>query len=186
MAWRHVPAHVNEATEPVDNIGGVLSAVMIGALVVGLNFITVPEPAGRSPSACSSSPPSALVLFVAPPAARARTRSTTCRIAARRTFWVAAVRRHHRLRLADGHRLHQPAVPPERARLRHAPGGGGDPARGRLHGPRRAALGEARPRAWARASRCCSGRRSWASPSSACSSCGARARPTGSWPSRSS
>ena len=43
MASKHVPAHVNEATEPVDNIGGVLSAIMIGALVVALNFITVPN-----------------------------------------------------------------------------------------------------------------------------------------------
>ena len=43
MANKHVPAHVNEATEPVDNLGGVLSAVMIGALIVALNFITVPS-----------------------------------------------------------------------------------------------------------------------------------------------
>src|SRR6476646_347340 len=42
MAWRHVPAHVHESTEAVDNLGGVLSAVMIGALVIGLNFITAP------------------------------------------------------------------------------------------------------------------------------------------------
>src|SRR4029078_4975989 len=34
MAWRHVPAHVNESTEPVDNLGGALSAVMIGSLVI--------------------------------------------------------------------------------------------------------------------------------------------------------
>jgi MFS transporter, DHA2 family, multidrug resistance protein len=43
LAWRHVPAHVNEASEPVDNIGGFLSVVMIGALVIALNFITVPD-----------------------------------------------------------------------------------------------------------------------------------------------
>jgi MFS family permease len=43
LAWRHVPAHVNEATEPVDNLGGLLSAVMFGSLVVALNFITVPD-----------------------------------------------------------------------------------------------------------------------------------------------
>ena len=43
MANKHVPAHVNEATEPVDNLGGVLSAVMIGALILALNFITVPN-----------------------------------------------------------------------------------------------------------------------------------------------
>jgi DHA2 family multidrug resistance protein-like MFS transporter len=43
MAMRNVPAHVNEATEPVDNAGGFLSAIMIGALVIALNFITVPN-----------------------------------------------------------------------------------------------------------------------------------------------
>ena len=31
MAIKLVPAHVNETTEPVDNLGGILSAVMIGA-----------------------------------------------------------------------------------------------------------------------------------------------------------
>jgi MFS family permease len=43
LAWRYVPAHVNEATEPVDHVGGLLSMVMVGALVLGLNFITVPS-----------------------------------------------------------------------------------------------------------------------------------------------
>jgi len=43
MAWKNVPAHVGESTEPVDNLGGALSALMIGAFVVGLNFITVPN-----------------------------------------------------------------------------------------------------------------------------------------------
>ena len=27
MAWRNVPAHVNETTETVDNLGGILSAL---------------------------------------------------------------------------------------------------------------------------------------------------------------
>src|SRR5215467_6472003 len=31
MAWKLVPAHVNEGTEPVDNLGGILSLVMIGS-----------------------------------------------------------------------------------------------------------------------------------------------------------
>src|SRR6188472_826828 len=31
MALRFVPAHVNETTETVDNLGGVLSAVLVGA-----------------------------------------------------------------------------------------------------------------------------------------------------------
>ena len=42
MALVFVPGHVNEGTEPVDNLGGVLSVLMIGALVVGINFAAVP------------------------------------------------------------------------------------------------------------------------------------------------
>ena len=33
-----LPAHVNETTEPVDNLGGVLSVVLVGALVLAINF----------------------------------------------------------------------------------------------------------------------------------------------------
>ena len=29
MAWILVPAHVSETTEPVDNLGGILSMVMV-------------------------------------------------------------------------------------------------------------------------------------------------------------
>ena len=56
LANKHVPAHVNEATEPVDNLGGVLSAVMIGALDPGPQLHHGAQPADRSRSACSSSP----------------------------------------------------------------------------------------------------------------------------------
>ena len=44
------------------------------------------------------------------------------------------VRRHHRVRHADGRDVRRAAVPPERARLRHARRRDGDPARGVLHG----------------------------------------------------
>ncbi len=37
-----VPAHVNESTAPVDNVGGVLSVLMIAALVYGLGTISAP------------------------------------------------------------------------------------------------------------------------------------------------
>ena len=43
MAWRYVPAHVNEGTEPVDNLGGLLSLVLVGALILGINFAPVPN-----------------------------------------------------------------------------------------------------------------------------------------------
>ena len=35
LAWRYVPAHVNETTEPVDNLGGMLSIALVAALVLG-------------------------------------------------------------------------------------------------------------------------------------------------------
>ena len=43
MAVRLVPAHVNETTEPVDNPGGILSIVMVAALILGINFAPVPN-----------------------------------------------------------------------------------------------------------------------------------------------
>src|SRR5436189_43236 len=43
VAWRFVPAHVNESTEGVDNLGGVLSLVLVGALILAINFAPVPN-----------------------------------------------------------------------------------------------------------------------------------------------
>ncbi len=43
MAIYFVPSHVNEGTEPVDNLGGVLSAVLVGALIISINFLPVPS-----------------------------------------------------------------------------------------------------------------------------------------------
>jgi EmrB/QacA subfamily drug resistance transporter len=89
LAIRNVPAHVNESTEPVDNIGGVLSAVMIGALVVGLNFIPV-----------ASLQQVAIVLFVVAAVGvvlfvlrqhRAENPLYDLKIARRPTFWVAGL-----------------------------------------------------------------------------------------------
>jgi hypothetical protein len=41
LSWRYVPANVNETTEPVDNLGGLVSVVFIGSLVMALNFAPV-------------------------------------------------------------------------------------------------------------------------------------------------
>ncbi len=43
MAWRNVPAHVNETTDPVDNLGGILSALLVGTLILAINFAPVPN-----------------------------------------------------------------------------------------------------------------------------------------------
>ena len=89
MANRYVPAHVNEATEPVDNLGGILSAVMIGALILGLNFIAVPS-LQKIAVGLFIVAGAGVVLFVLRQR-RARNPLYDLKIAARRTFWVAAM-----------------------------------------------------------------------------------------------
>lgn len=42
LGIRYVPAHLDESTEPVDNLGGILSIVMVASLVVAINFAPVP------------------------------------------------------------------------------------------------------------------------------------------------
>jgi MFS transporter, DHA2 family, multidrug resistance protein len=88
LAVSTVPAHVNETTEPVDQLGGVLSIVLIGAFVLGINFAAVPG-AGAA----------AIGLFVLALAAggafilrqrRAPNPLYDLQIAGRRIFWVAA------------------------------------------------------------------------------------------------
>jgi len=43
MAARVVPSHVNETTDPVDNPGGILSVVLVAALILAINFAPVPN-----------------------------------------------------------------------------------------------------------------------------------------------
>ncbi len=88
LANKHVPAHVNEATQPVDNLGGVLSAVMIGALILGLNFIAVPS-LQQIAVGLFIVAGGGLVLFILRQR-RARNALYDLKVAARRTFWVAA------------------------------------------------------------------------------------------------
>jgi EmrB/QacA subfamily drug resistance transporter len=88
MAWRYVPAHVNEATEPVDNLGGILSILLVAALVLGINLAPVP---GKGALAIGLG-----LLALAATAAfvirqrRARSPLYDLDVAARRIFWVAA------------------------------------------------------------------------------------------------
>ena len=172
MAARLVPAHVNETTEAVDNLGGILSVVLVAALILAINFAPVPDK-GDLALGLAAIAVVALIAFVIRQR-RASNPLYDLHVAARRIFWVAAVRGDHRVRLADGRRVHQPAVPAERARLLDARRGRGVPARDRLHGARRAALGQARrvarrplhaavrlrvPAARLRSRCCCCGRR---------------------------
>jgi len=88
LAWRYVPAHVNETTEPVDNLGGILSILLIAALVMGINLAPVP---GKGALAVGLG-----LIALATAAAfvmrqrRARSPLYDLEVAGRRVFWVAA------------------------------------------------------------------------------------------------
>ncbi len=89
MAWRLVPAHVNEGTEPVDNLGGLLSIVLVGALVLAINFAAVPDAATLAIGLAVISL-AALAAFLIRQR-RASNPLYDLSVAARTTFWVAAV-----------------------------------------------------------------------------------------------
>ena len=88
MAWRLVPAHVNEGTEPVDNLGGILSLVLVGALILAINFAPVPNRTTLT-VVLAVVALVALVLFFARQR-RARNPLYDLTIASRRPFWVGA------------------------------------------------------------------------------------------------
>lgn len=43
LIFKFVPAHVNETREPVDNRGGLLSLILVGGLILAINFAPVPN-----------------------------------------------------------------------------------------------------------------------------------------------
>jgi len=89
MAVFFVPAHVNETTAPVDNLGGVLSVALVGALILSINFAPVPDK-GTLALGLGIVALAALVAFVLRQR-RAREPLYDLHIASRRLFWVAAV-----------------------------------------------------------------------------------------------
>jgi DHA2 family multidrug resistance protein-like MFS transporter len=89
LVWKFVPAHVNESTEPVDNLGGVLSVFMIASLVLGLSTIAAP---GQFLPALAMMGASLVVgAFFVIRQRRARNPLYDLKYASRRLFWVAAV-----------------------------------------------------------------------------------------------
>jgi MFS transporter, DHA2 family, multidrug resistance protein len=88
LAWRFVPAHVNEATEPVDNLGGILSVVLVASLILAINFAPVPNEASLV-LILSAIVIAAAIAFVLRQR-RAENPLYDLHVAGRRTFWVAA------------------------------------------------------------------------------------------------
>jgi EmrB/QacA subfamily drug resistance transporter len=89
MAWFFVPSHVNETTDPVDNLGGVLSVVLVGSLILAINFAPVPNKATLAISLAAVTVV-ALVGFVIRQR-RAANPLYDLHVAGRRIFWVAAL-----------------------------------------------------------------------------------------------
>jgi MFS transporter, DHA2 family, multidrug resistance protein len=88
LAFMVVPAHVNEATDPVDNLGGILSVVMVGALILGINFAPVPSE-GALVLGLFAVAAAAVVAFLIRQR-RAANPLYDLDVASRRIFWVAA------------------------------------------------------------------------------------------------
>ena len=88
MAIVYVPGHVNETTDPVDNIGGILSVLMIAAIVLAINFAPVPDE-GVLILVMAATGAAAVAAFVIRQR-RARAPLYDLHIAGRRIFWVAA------------------------------------------------------------------------------------------------
>ena len=89
MAFKFIPSHVNESKEQVDNIGGILSMVFVGALILTINYAPVPN-MGKLVLSLAAVTIVSLVLFVIRQR-RAKNPLYDLTIAARPTFWVAAV-----------------------------------------------------------------------------------------------
>jgi DHA2 family multidrug resistance protein-like MFS transporter len=88
LAFMFVPAHINETTEAVDNLGGVLSVVLVGALILSINFAPVPN-RGTLTLVLAAIAIAGLIGFYIRQR-RAPNPLYDLHVAGRRVFWVAA------------------------------------------------------------------------------------------------
>jgi DHA2 family multidrug resistance protein-like MFS transporter len=88
MALKYIPAHVNETTEDVDNLGGFLSLLFVGSMIMAINFAPV-STAGNLVIGFSALAVLTGIAFIIRQR-RTKTPLYDLHIAGRRTFWVAA------------------------------------------------------------------------------------------------
>jgi len=88
MAIVFVPSHVNETTDPVDNLGGVLSVLLVAGLVLAINFAAVPNARTLTLSLAAIAVAAGIAFFIRQ--RRARNPLYDLHVAGRRVFWVAA------------------------------------------------------------------------------------------------
>jgi DHA2 family multidrug resistance protein-like MFS transporter len=88
LSLKFIPAHVNETNAPVDNKGGLISLLFLGACILSINFAPVPNKGvfviGMTIFAIAAG-----ILFVIQQR-RAESPLFDLKIASRRIFWVAA------------------------------------------------------------------------------------------------
>jgi MFS transporter, DHA2 family, multidrug resistance protein len=89
MAFRFVPSHVNETTDPVDNLGGILSVVLVSSMILAINFAPVQGEATLVFSLAIVAVASGAAFIIRQ--RRAQSPLYDLDIAKRRIFWVAAV-----------------------------------------------------------------------------------------------
>src|SRR5262245_46377711 len=88
MAAKLVPAHVNETSDPVDNLGGVLSVLLVAALILAINFAAVPNEGALAIGLGAIAAAAAIAFLIRQ--RRAPSPLYDLEVAARRIFWVAA------------------------------------------------------------------------------------------------
>jgi MFS transporter, DHA2 family, multidrug resistance protein len=88
MALRLVPAHVNETQDPVDNPGGILSILLVAALVLAINFAPVPNATALAVGLAAVALAACIAFVIRQ--RRAAAPLYDLAVAARPTFWVAA------------------------------------------------------------------------------------------------
>jgi len=88
LAVRLVPAHVNEATDPVDHLGGIISVVLVASLILAINFVPVPAEGTLVLILVAIALAAAVAFYLRE--RRAEYPLYDLRVAGRRIFWVAA------------------------------------------------------------------------------------------------
>lgn len=88
MAVKFIPSHVNETKDPVDNIGGLLSLLLLGTLIMAINFAPVPN-SGTLIIGLLIIAVTAGILFIRRQR-RVQNPLYDLKVASRKIFWVAA------------------------------------------------------------------------------------------------
>jgi hypothetical protein len=88
LAFLYVPSHVNETADPVDNLGGILSVLLVAALILAINFAPVPNKGALALGLAAIAAAALIGFYIRQ--RRATNPLYDLHVAARPTFWVAA------------------------------------------------------------------------------------------------